>query len=153
MDVLSKKGNVFEQMIYYVEIGIVFYGFMFNFDFDVIGVSVIILKLIFDENEIKKRCEVFLKVFFRMFFLSQFGVKFFCFFLVGGIMEFIVVVMDYFFVVIFLIYDDYIEKIQRWLKVFKSFGEESFFVVVGEEKVLEEVLKEVIDYFYEKEVF
>lgn len=62
-------------------------------------------------------------------------------------------VTDHPFVVTSPIYDDYIEKTQRRLKVLKSFGEESFLVVAGEEKVPEEALKEAIDYLHEKEAF
>ncbi|KUH32855.1 type I-A CRISPR-associated protein Cas7/Csa2 [Thermococcus celericrescens] len=153
MDASSKKGNASEQMIYYVETGTALYGFTFNLDLDAVGVSAITSKPILDENEIKKRREASLKALFRMLSSGQFGAKLSRFFPVGGITELVVSVTEHPFVVTSPIYDDYLEKTQRRLKVLESFGEEYLFTAATGEKVPEEALKEAIDYLHEKGAF
>lgn len=153
MDSSSKKGNASEQMIYYVETGTVLYGFTFNLDPDAIGVSAITSKPILDENEIKKRREAALKALFRMLSSAQFGAKLSRFFPVGGIREVAVAVTEYPFVVTSPIYDDYIGKTERRLKVLESFGEGYLFTVATEDKVPEEAMKEAMDYLKEKGAF
>ncbi len=153
MDASSKKGNASEQMIYYVETGTALYGFTFNLDLDAIGVSAITSKPILEENEIKKRREASLKALFRMLSSGQFGAKLSRFFPVGGITELIVTVTEHPFVVTSPIYDDYIEKTRRRLKVLENFDEDYFIGTADEEKVPEEVIKEAMDYLMEKGAF
>lgn len=153
MDSSSKKGNASEQMIYYVETGTALYGFTFNLDLDAIGVSAITSKPILDENEIKERREAALKALFRMLSSAQFGAKLSRFFPVGGIREVAIAVTKHPFVVTSPIYDDYIGKTERRLKVLESFGEEYLFTVAAEDKVPEEALKEAMDYLKEKGAF
>ena len=153
MDSSSKKGNASEQMIYYVETGTALYGFTFNLDLDAIGVSAITSKPILDENEIKERREAALKALFRMLSSAQFGAKLSRFFPVGGIREVAVAVTEHPFVVTSPIYDDYIGKTERRLKVLESFGEGYLFTVAAEDKVPEEALKEAMDYLKEKGAF
>ncbi|HII61228.1 type I-A CRISPR-associated protein Cas7/Csa2 [Pyrococcus horikoshii] len=153
IDASSKKGNVSEQMIYYVETGTALYGFIFNLDLDAVGISAITSKPILDDNEIKKRREVSLKALFRMLSSSQFGAKLSRFFPVGGITELIVTVTEHPFVVTSPIYDDYIERTKRRLNILKNFGEEIFITIAKEDRVAEEALKEAIDYLNEKGVF
>ncbi|MFA4719799.1 type I-A CRISPR-associated protein Cas7/Csa2 [Pyrococcus kukulkanii] len=153
IDVSSKKGNVSEQMIYYVETGTALYGFTFNLDLDAIGVSAITSKPILDESEIKARREAALKALFRMLSSSQFGAKLSRFFPVGGITELVVAVTEHPFVVTSPIYDNYIARTEKRLAVLKEFGEEYFFTVASEDKVPEEALKEAIDYLKEKGAF
>ncbi|AEH24647.1 DevR family CRISPR-associated autoregulator [Pyrococcus yayanosii] len=146
----GKKGNVSEQMIYYVETGTALYGFTFNLDLDAIGVSAITSKPILDEDEIKKRREAALKALFRMLSSAQFGAKLSRFFPVGGITELVVSVTEHPFVVTSPIYDDYAEKTEKRLKVLESFGESYFYAKSSGEKLPEEVLKEAIEYIREK---
>ena len=153
MDSSSKKGNASEQMIYYVETGTALYGFTFNLDLDAIGVSAITSKPILDENEIKARREAALKALFRMLSSAQFGAKLSRFFPVGGIREAAVAVTEHPFVVTSPIYDDYIPKTERRLKVLESFSEEYLFTVAADDKVPEEALKEAMDYLKEKGAF
>ncbi|WP_456444057.1 DevR family CRISPR-associated autoregulator [Thermococcus sp.] len=153
MDSSSKKSNASEQMIYYVETGTALYGFTFNLDLDAIGVSAITSKPILDENEIKKRREAALKALFRMLSSAQFGAKLSRFFPVGGIREVAVAVTEYPFVVTSPIYDDYITKTERRLKVLEGFGEGYLFTVATEDKVPEEAMKEAMDYLKEKGAF
>ncbi len=153
MDSSSKKGNASEQMIYYVETGTALYGFTFNIDLDAIGVSAITSKPILDENGRKARREAALKALFRMLSSAQFGAKLSRFFPVGGIREVAVAVTEHPFVVTSPIYDDYIAKTERRLKVLESFGEEYLFTVAAEDKVPEEALKEAMDYLKEKGAF
>ncbi|MDV3104588.1 type I-A CRISPR-associated protein Cas7/Csa2 [Thermococcus waiotapuensis] len=150
MDSSGKKGNASEQMIYYVEIGTALYGFTFNLDLDAIGVSAITSKPILDENEIKARREAAMKALFRMLSSAQFGAKLSRFFPVGGIKEVAVAVTEHPFVVTSPIYDDYILKTERRLKVLKDFGEDYLFTVATEDKVPEEALKEAVDYLKQK---
>ncbi|MFA4646527.1 type I-A CRISPR-associated protein Cas7/Csa2 [Pyrococcus kukulkanii] len=149
----SKKGNVSEQMIYYVETGTALYGFTFNLDLDAIGVSAITSGPILEEDEIKARREVALKALFRMLSSSQFGAKLSRFFPVGGITELVITVTEHPFVVTSPIYNNYIDRTQKRLAVLKEFGEEYFFTVADENKVPEEALKEAIDYLREKGAF
>ena len=153
MDSSSKKGNASEQMIYYVETGTALYGFTFNLDLDAIGVSAITSKPLLDENEIKESRAAALKALFRMLSSAQFGAKLSRFFPVGGIREVAVAVTEHPFVVTSPIYDDYIGKTERRLKVLESFGEGYLFTVAAEDKVPEEALKEAMDYLKEKGAF
>jgi len=148
MDSSGKKGNASEQMIYYVEVGTAIYGFTFNLDLDAIGISAITSKPILDE--IKQRREAALRALFRMLSSAQFGAKLSRFFPVGDITETAVTVTEHPFVVTSPIYDDYIPRTKKRLKVLESFGEEYLFAVTEGEKVPEEVLKEAIDYLREK---
>jgi len=153
MDASSKKGNASEQMIYYVETGTALYGFTFNLDLDAISVSAITSEPILDENEIKARREAALRALFRMLSSSQFGAKLSRFFPVGGITEVAVAVTEHPFVVTSPIYDDYIAKTERRLKVLEGLGENYLFTVATGEKVPEEALKEAMDYLREQGAF
>lgn len=153
MDSSSKKGNASEQMIYYVETGTALYGFTFNLDLDAIGVSAITSEPILGEDEIKSRREAALKALFRMLSSAQFGAKLSRFFPVGGIREVAVAVTEHPFVVTSPIYDDYVAKTERRLKVLNELGEGYLFTVASEDKVPEEVLKEAMDYLREKGAF
>ncbi|WP_042699110.1 type I-A CRISPR-associated protein Cas7/Csa2 [Thermococcus sp. PK] len=153
MDASSKKGNASEQMIYYVETGTALYGFTFNLDLDAIGVSAITSEPILDEGEIKKRREAALKALFRMLSSGQFGAKLSRFFPVGGITEVAVAVTEHPFVVTSPIYDDYVEKTQKRLKILERFKEGYRFIVATGEKVPEEALGEAIDYLHERGAF
>jgi len=153
MDASSKKGNASEQMIYYVETGTALYGFTFNLDLDAIGVSAITSESILDKDEIKSRREAALKALFRMLSSAQFGAKLSRFFPVGGITEVAVAVTEHPFVVTSPIYDDYIARTEKRLKVLKSLGEKYFFTVATGEKVPEEALNEAMDYFRKQGAF
>ena len=153
MDASSKKGNASEQMIYYVETGTALYGFTFNLDLDAIGVSAITSESILDKDEIKSRREAALKALFRMLSSAQFGAKLSRFFPVGGITEVAVTVTEHPFVVTSPIYDDYINKTERRLKVIENLGEKYFFTVATGEKVPEEALNEAMDYFRKQRAF
>ena len=153
MDSSTKKGNVSEQMIYYVETGTALYGFTFNLDLDAVGVSAITSEAILDENEIKARREAALKALFRMLSSSQFGAKLSRFFPVGGITELVIAVTEHPFVVTSPIYDNYIARTEKRLKVLKEFEEDYFLTAAEEDKVPEEALKEAIDYLKEKGTF
>ena len=153
MDASSKKGNASEQMIYYVETGTALYGFTFNLDLDAIGVSAITSESILDKDEIKSRHEAALKALFRMLSSAQFGAKLSRFFPVGGITEVAVAVTEHPFVVTSPIYDDYINKTERRLKVIENLGEKYFFTVATGEKVPEEALNEAMDYFRKQGAF
>ncbi|RLG47818.1 MAG: type I-A CRISPR-associated protein Cas7/Csa2 [Thermoproteota archaeon] len=153
MDSSTKKGNVSEQMIYYVETGTALYGFTFNLDLDAVGVSAITSEAILDENEIKARREAALKALFRMLSSSQFGAKLSRFFPVGGITELVIAVTEHPFVVTSPIYDNYIARTEKRLKVLKEFEEDYFLTAAEEDKVPEEALKEAIDYLKEKGAF
>ncbi|WP_048147281.1 type I-A CRISPR-associated protein Cas7/Csa2 [Pyrococcus abyssi] len=151
LDTSSKKGNVSEQMIYYVETGTALYGFVFNLDLDGIGVSAITSEPVLGEEEIKKRREAALMALFRMLSSAQFGAKLSRFFPVGGITELVVSVTEHPFVVTSPIYEGYAEKTEKRLEVLKSFNEDYFYTKTSEDKLPEEVLKEVIEYIREKE--
>ncbi|USS40267.1 type I-A CRISPR-associated protein Cas7/Csa2 [Thermococcus aggregans] len=149
MDAKGKKGNVSEQMIYYVETGTALYGFTFNLDLDAIGVSSLGAGPIVPEEEIRARREASLKALFRMLSSAQFGAKLSRFFPVGGITELTVVVTEHPFVVTSPIYDSYIERTKKRLEVIKeAFREEYFFDSTNE--VPEEVLRKAIEYLKEK---
>ena len=51
------------------------------------------------------------------------------------------------------IYDDYINKTERRLKVIENLGEKYFFTVATGEKVPEEALNEAMDYFRKQGAF
>uniref|UniRef100_A0A7C2K5F0 Type I-A CRISPR-associated protein Cas7/Csa2 n=1 Tax=candidate division WOR-3 bacterium TaxID=2052148 RepID=A0A7C2K5F0_UNCW3 len=150
--VSSKKGSASEQMIYYVETGTSLYGFTFNLDLNAVGVSAITSKPILEEEDIKARREVALKALFRMLSSMQFGAKLSRFFPVGGITEIALAVTDHPFVVTSPIYDDYITKTERRLKVLESFDEKYFFDVTKGDGVPEEVLKGAMKYLKERGV-
>ncbi|WP_297091868.1 DevR family CRISPR-associated autoregulator [Thermococcus sp.] len=153
MDASSKKGNASEQMIYYVETGTALYGFTFNLDLNAIGVSAITSESILDKDEIKSRREAALKALFRMLSSAQFGAKLSRFFPVGGITEVAVAVTEHPFVVTSPIYDDYIARTEKRLKVLKSLGEKYLFTVATGEKVPEEALNEAMNYLREQGAF
>ncbi len=150
MDAKGKKGNVSEQMIYYVETGTALYGFTFNLDLDAIGVSSLGAGPIVSEDEIKVRREASLKALFRMLSSAQFGAKLSRFFPVGGITELTVVVTEHPFVVTSPIYDSYVERTKKRLEVIKeAFREEYFFDFTND--VPEEALRKAIEYLKERD--
>jgi CRISPR-associated protein Csa2 len=149
----GKKEGVAEQMIYYVETGTAVYGFTFNIDLDAIGISGLTNKAVVDEDSIKKRREASLKAIFRMLSSQQFGAKLSRFFPVGNIMEVAIAITEHPFSVTSPIYDNYMEKTEKRLKVIAdTFGEETKFITTDGEKTPEECLAEMINYVKDKNI-
>lgn len=146
------KGEVSEQMIYYVEAGTALYGFTFNLDLDAIGRSSVTDEMVLPPDDVGKRKMIALKAIFRLISSHQFGAKLSRFFPVGGIVSTLAAVTENPFSVTSPIYEDYAERTRKRLDVIKqAFGEDYLYEVTDEHTVPEEVLHKVIEYVQNNE--
>lgn len=144
------KGNISEQMIYYIETGTALYGFTLNLDLSAIGLSSISGEKILKDEEIKKRRYVALRALLRMISSQQFGAKLSRFFPVGGIVSVTVSVTKHPFSISSPIYEEYISMTTKRLTVLKNkFNEELSLFIYDKTEELKDVRDKDFVHIYE----